>query len=266
MKSEAKQSQATAVVYLPALGCLLQSMPPTETVVRQWRSLLEGLQTDVLPIETEFTNENYRYWCHCVEFTPDHAGIQLTRVVAVTQTELNSLKVLLNQHFSEQNIQFEMVDEQLWINAKEPLPKAWHSVYNMLGTNVYFSLGNEPSHTRWFALLNEIQMLIANHSQAFSFNGLWISRHPSHWISVFTQSSIQNQYEIIFDSLDGIDFWIQQDWSKLVAWLQDTFEQLELLRQEQQHLVVFDGESSWTLERYRWRQKLKQMLKGWISS
>jgi hypothetical protein len=258
-----KQSQTIAVIYLPGLGRLLEVLSPSEQVVNQWLALLDNSRSCQLSFNLTSAQSPFRFWCHCVEFTPDHAGVQLTRVVEVSAQTLQSLARLLNQHFCGRGLQFEAVETDLWVNTQRPLPDDWRAVYDLLGSNVYFSLGNDASHTYWFSVINEVQMLIANQPACFTFNGVWFSHHPDQCLDAFKRTGSEVHYNPVLFSDEGIRYWIAQNQHPLTTWLKDMLNQVESLSRQHLPLVLTDGRAFWQLPDGRW-QRLKQFVRRWL--
>ncbi len=258
MNSDNKQSGALLQVYIPELSRILSSCGDVGNSARQWFEQFKRTEISPSGLLEVVPRSTTCYWCHCVELMPDHAGIQVRRAVRVENQSKKTLLELLNSYFSERGLKFQFIDEQLILTTDKELPLEWKNITELIGENLYFSLGNSKEQTEWLALINEIQMLLARSEAKFSFNGIWISHCPAF----IQQSPLQKEHESVVIIKDGLEHWLYSEWDLLADWINQVLTKVKSLMNECNEISVVDGYYQWELKKAdNWHQRLKRIFK-----
>lgn len=241
MSSSNKQNNTLSIVILPELRRVLTHSGDLGVKWLQW--LEHWVYTETTPsIYNDKSQSVKRYCCHCVELIPDHAGILVKQAIRA-EAQYENLVQLLNDHFADRDFKFELSEKKLWIVTDRTLPNGWQDIAALIGNNLYMGLGKSKSFSHWLSLINEIQMLLASSGTDFPFNGLWVSENPER---MYKQGFHSDQV-VLYDP-DGFDYWIYGEQEALENWLVKSYEKVNLLRQSNENLVIYDGEHQWLLK------------------
>lgn len=198
-------------------------------------------------------------WCNPVCLIPDQAGVKIARQVHLTSEQQKQFVDLLNRHFSNTDFTFLIQRDDIFLSSKFALPQSWQSIVNVLGTNMFHVISRNKEHMRWFSLLNEVQMLLTEHSTKLlakptasldlferHCNGIWLSDVPT-WLRLDEEKK-------------GIMLYLQQDFEQLDIWLYQQLSNVKQLQFNDRNYVIYDDQNAWQLKTTSWLKRKVQSL------
>jgi hypothetical protein len=199
-------------------------------------------------------------WCNPVCLIPDQAGVKIARQVQLTCEQREQFVDLLNRHFGSTDIVFFIQRDDIFLSSTIALPQSWHSIVNVLGTNMFHVISRNKEHMHWFSLLNEVQMLLTEHNTKLlakptasvdlfekNCNGIWLSDVPA-WLRLDEEKK-------------GIMLYLQQDFEQLDSWLDQQLSNVKYQQFNDRNHVVYDDQNAWQLKTSSWlKRKIGNVL------
>ena len=209
---------------------------------------------------------------------PVHLQLQRDRLVLVdagnldiTQEEANSLTAALNEHFSDEGLNFFPTRSSHWHLrlTHPPAHLETHSLETAIGRNIRNILPGGPDGKRWHSILNEVQMLLHHHpvNEAREQRGLLPVNSIWPWGGGVLPAKLTTHFAHIWAG-NGLARGLAITTETPCGNVPETaMEWLPAAQVGSQHLVVLDTLRTPALygDVHRWRESLMRLEKDWLA-